>query len=199
MATARPEQLQNFIEALAGALLAERGGYDGRPIAEKVFAEARAPAGSVNLGAGQTLPVLGHLDAAFGRARQVPGALGRVADAFAALSPSLPWRKTGATHPAEAGFADGHANVAIVGKGGVEDRPGFWIGASLVAPGVTYPDHSHPPEEVYLLLSPGAFKHGDGGWTDLAAGDTFHNVPGITHAMRAGTDPLLAVWLLWPH
>lgn len=199
MATTRPEALRNFIEALAGALLTERGGYDGRPIAEKIFAETSTQGGNIKVDAGQTLPVLGHLDAAFGHARRVPGALGRLADAFAALSPSLPWRKTSATHPAEEGFADGHANVAIVGKGGIEDRPGFWIGASLVASGVTYPDHSHPPEEVYLLLSPGAFKHGEDGWKELAAGDTFHNVPGITHAMRAGASPLLAVWLLWPH
>ncbi|MBX3530380.1 MAG: transcriptional regulator [Rhizobiaceae bacterium] len=199
MATTRPRELQNFADALAAALLEERGNFAGRPIAEKIVADMRADTGAIDFNGGTSLPVLDHLEAAFDSGRQMPGALERLADAFAALSPNLPWRRTGSARPEDRDFWDGHANVAIIGKGGVEDRPGFWIGASLVAPGIIYPDHSHSPEEVYLLISPGSFKHGGSGWTELAAGDTFHNVPGITHAMRAGAAPLLALWLLWPH
>jgi hypothetical protein len=66
-----------------------------------------------------------------------------------------------------------------------------------MAPHVRYPDHNHPPEEVYLVLSPGWFQHGDSSWSEPGIGGTFHNVPNIKHAMASGDAPLLALWCLW--
>lgn len=71
------------------------------------------------------------------------------------------------------------------------------IGVSLLAPRVRYPDHNHGPEEVYLVLSPGRFQHGDVGWVEPGIGGTFHNAPGIKHAMASNEAPLLAIWCLW--
>jgi hypothetical protein len=82
----------------------------------------------------------------------------RVAEAFAALEPSLAWAPRAAGGPsASDNWPEGHANTTIVGPQGLEDRDDLAMEASLLAPHVRYPDHNHSPEEVYLVLSPGRF------------------------------------------
>jgi quercetin dioxygenase-like cupin family protein len=85
----------------------------------------------------------------------------------------------------------------IVGPGGLESRDDVWVGASVMAPHVRYPDHQHLPEEVYLVMSPGEFRQGDAPWFEPGVGGTFYNPPNIVHAMRSGESPLLAIWCLW--
>lgn len=80
----------------------------------------------------------------------------------------------------------------IIGPGGIEERKDLWIGASLMAPNVRYPDHDHAPEEAYLVLSEGEFRQGDGEWFSPAIGSSFYNVPRIKHAMRSADTPLFA-------
>jgi hypothetical protein len=122
----------------------------------------------------------------------------RVADAFAALEPSLAWAPRAAGDPfASDNWPEGHANTTIVGPKGLEDRNDLAIGASLLAPHVRYPDHSHGPEEVYLVLTPGRFRHGDSGWFEPGIGGTLYNRPNIVHAMASDDAPLLALWCLW--
>lgn len=127
------------------------------------------------------------------------GPLGDVIGAFRALEPHLAWwPRKGSRVNAGPGFEQGHANALIVGQGGVIPHARVSIGASLIAPGIRYPDHDHPPEETYLVLTEGAFFHGDSGWFTPGVGGTFHNTPGILHAMRASPDaPLFAIWALW--
>ena len=86
--------------------------------------------------------------------------------------------------------------LGLVGPGGFEEREDVMVGVSLVAPHVTYPDHSHPPEEVYLVLSEGEWWNTAMGWVHPGPGGLVYNPPGITHAMRAGDAPLLALWFL---
>ena len=52
----------------------------------------------------------------------------------------------------------------ILGPAGLENRRDVWFGVSLLAPHVRYTDHSHAPEETYLVLSDGEFRQGDGDW-----------------------------------
>jgi quercetin dioxygenase-like cupin family protein len=85
----------------------------------------------------------------------------------------------------------------IVGPGGLEPRHDVWLGVSLLAPGVRYPDHTHAPEETYLVLSRGTFRQNDGPWFEPGIGGSFYNPPGILHAMRAEDEPLFAFWALW--
>lgn len=114
-----------------------------------------------------------------------------VARAFAALAPRLHWTpKTiakGANIPP--------MNTMLLGPGGVEERDDIWIGASALAPETTYPVHRHPPEEVYLPLTPGEWWNEKMDWRDPTDG-VIYNPPGIRHSMRAGAQPLLAIWLL---
>lgn len=85
----------------------------------------------------------------------------------------------------------------IVGPGGFEARGDVWLSVSLLAPHVRYPDHTHAPEETYLVMSPGEFSQNDGPWFEPGLGGPFYNPPGILRAMRAGDGPLLAFWALY--
>jgi hypothetical protein len=110
----------------------------------------------------------------------------------AAVEPQLRWRRRESyDHTASENFPSGHANAMIVGPGGLEERNDVWVGVSLLAPSVRYPDHSHPPEEVYLVASDGEFRQGRGSWFTPGVGGTLYNSPGIQHAMRSSNTPSL--------
>ena len=114
--------------------------------------------------------------------------------AFAAVEPQLAWiiKPVGDEH-----FRANHANAVVVGVDGIEQRNDVRIGVSLVAPNTHYPDHTHPPEEIYAVLSDGAWRQNEGAWRKPGLGGTVHNVPNILHGMRSCDTPLLAVWSLW--
>jgi hypothetical protein len=153
------------------------------------------PAGS---DVAKRLPVCRYLGETLATARTASASLARVADAFAALEPSLAWRARPSGGPfASDNWPEGHANAMVVGPKGLEHREDVAIGASLLAPDVRYPDHNHEPEEVYLVLSPGRFQHGDSGWFEPGPGGTLYNRPNIKHAMASDEAPLLALWCLW--
>lgn len=193
--TARNPGLQAFLDAAFAA-------YDhSAPPAEarRSLAEIRTRLGTPAAARGtpgQRLPACDHLAAALDAAQAEP-ALAPLVAAFRAIEPDLGWRRRTANDgTASANFADGHANAMIVGPGGLEEREDVWIGVSLLAPHVRYPDHDHPPEETYLVLSEGEFRHGASDWFAPGRGGSFYNVPAIRHAMRAGEEPLFALWAL---
>lgn len=140
----------------------------------------------------QRLPVCDHLDAAYATTRP------DLAAAFQALAPQLPWRVRSLPN-AGPGFAEGHASARILDPHGLEQRGGLVSGFSLVAPGITYPEHNHPPEEIYLVLSGGEWWQAGGAWHAPGPGGIVHNPPGIGHAMRGTDVPLLAIWFLLPN
>jgi hypothetical protein len=144
------------------------------------------------------LPACRHFPDAISLAKSVSLELARLAIAFEAIEPSLEWMVRASGGPfASASWPEGHANATIIGSASaLETRDDIAIGASLLAPNVRYPDHSHAPEEVYLLLTPGHFQHGDSDWMALAPGETLHNEPRIKHAMASDDGPLLALWCL---
>jgi len=138
--------------------------------------------------------VLAHLDAAVAALDAASPALRRLGAAFAALAPLVPWSKRRHEGPDAARFAAGHGNALIIGPGGAEERTGVVLGVSLMAPHTRYPDHCHPPDELYLVLSDGEWRQGESDWIRPGIGGVVRNPPGIVHAMRAGAKPLLAVW-----
>ena len=150
--------------------------------------------------AGARPEVLRHLDAAIAELEDASPELRRLGAAFAAIASMVPWSKRSHVGPDADRFAEGHGNAIIIGPGGAEERDDVVLGVSLVAPHLRYPDHSHPPDELYLVLSEGEWRQGDGegGWVRPGLGGTVRNPPGVVHAMRAGTRPLLAIWALRP-
>jgi hypothetical protein len=130
-------------------------------------------------------------------ARSQQGALGALAQAFGVIEPQLHWRiRAGAETQGES-FLDGHANATIVGPEGLEIRRDVWIGVSLMAPHIRYPDHRHPPEEIYVVLSDGQWRQASDPWHEPGIGGLVYNPPNVVHAMRSTERPLLALWFLW--
>jgi hypothetical protein len=137
-------------------------------------------------------PSAALLQRALETARRGERDLHSLADAFEELEPLLPWvrgRTPGLDRP-----IDLHA--VIVGPGGLEPRDDAEVGVSLLAQGSAYVDHHHPPPEVYLVLSPGEWRHGADPWFTPGIGGVVYNRPHIVHNMRATDAPLFAFWCL---
>lgn len=193
----RDAALQDLLTSVHEALANRPLSTDAAAAMNRIYAALAVP-GPSGPGKARRLPVCAHLPGALETARAHSAPIARIADAVAAVEPSLFWapRAAGGPH-ASASWAEGHANATIIGPNGLEDRDDLNIGVSLLAPHVRYPDHNHGPEEVYLVLSPGRFQHGASGWFEPGIGGTLHNEPGITHAMASGDAPLFALWCLW--
>ncbi|MBB5223862.1 hypothetical protein HNP73_003816 [Amaricoccus macauensis] len=192
----RDPALQSFVDALLAAYAEVIPGAEAADSLERITAALASP-GTRRERAGGRLPVCAHLDAALGVEPGRPS-LRRLVEAFRGIEPDLEWvRRASHDETASENFADGHANAMILGPAGLENRRDIWIGVSLLAPHVRYTDHSHAPEETYLVLSPGEFRQGGGDWFEPGVGGSFHNTPHIVHAMRSGEAPLFAFWSLW--
>lgn len=134
-----------------------------------------------------------HLPSALGAAeRHVPA----LAGALAALAERLTWAARPGSDAVPGDFEHRHANALIAGPEGLERRDDLRIGVSLMAPDTRYPDHRHPPEEVYVVLSEGEWRQEAGPWHRPGPGGLVYNPHNIVHAMRAGPAPLLALWML---
>lgn len=193
----RPEALDRFLHAVREILSARvEGGTPSGTAATRIFDALSSSVGAIAPGTLVPPPAYRHLPAALEGARAAP-AISSLADAFAALEPALSWSRRPGSEAHGETFHDGHANAYIVGPTGLEQRGDVLVGASLVAPGVRYVDHRHPPEEVYVVMSEGEWYREGRGWHTPGAGGIVYNPPGVVHAMRAGPKALLALWLLW--
>jgi hypothetical protein len=191
----RVKNLQSFLDAASVAYDQFANAPSSRRSIQKVFAALENP-GTQRAGPGMRLPICEELDTALA-VETDHASLQNLVDGFKEIEPKLEWRlRTKNDGTASANFAEGHANAMIVGPGGLEQRDDVWLGVSLLAPNVRYPDHDHAPEEVYLVLSQGEFRQGDGEWFSPGIGGSFYNVPGIKHAMRSLDTPLFAFWTL---
>ena len=190
----RPQILQNFLDQLFDVFMGNYTGHEVRRCTDRVFTALTDYRGDAGRNIPARLPACDHLSPALHRARSTYEGLVK---SFIALEPNLTWtRRSQSDHTASANFVDGHANALIIGPNGYEVRDDVWVGVSLLAPHVRYPDHNHGPEEVYLVLSNSRFQHGDEDWFDPGIGGQFHNTPNIRHAMASGDEPLFAIWCL---
>ena len=190
----RSAALQALIDAAATACRAVATGDSAR-VTDTVFARAARSAAPSRATPPGLLPACTWLAPALAAAGAGPH--GAVARAFAALAPQLGWTRRAGTTPNDGAFWEGHANCVLCGPAGVEARDDILIGATVLAPGVPYVEHDHPPEEVYLPLSPGRWWNSAAGWMDPQARGLIYNPPGIRHSMTATADaPLLAMWFL---
>jgi Dimethlysulfonioproprionate lyase len=191
----RSEMLQSFVDTAAAAFDQLVKAPEARRAIVQIFSALKA-AGAERSAAGSRLPVCSHLQ----RALEIDTShliLRRLVERFKSIEPLLEWRRRATSNSsASDNFADGHANAMIIGPGGLEERQDVWLGATVMAPKVRYPDHNHAPEEVYLVLSEGEFRQGEGAWFSPGLGGTLYNPHGIKHAMRSLDTPLFAFWAL---
>lgn len=195
---ARSQALQDFLNTAFVAFDQFTKDSRGRQSLMQIFAHLQTSRPErVNIA--KRLPVCGLYFESVLAAKAEQPPLNILLQHFAVLETQLEWKcRSTYDNSASVNFPMGHANTMIVGPGGLEDRSDVWLGATLMAPNVQYPDHDHAPEEIYLVLSDGEFMQGDSGWFTPGMGGSFYNPPGIRHAMRSGEGPLFAFWALLP-
>jgi quercetin dioxygenase-like cupin family protein len=196
MTLQRSSELQSFLTS-AETAIRHRAAPQGpmREAADRIFTALRTPAAESAQPARS--PVCDHLPAALDNARRQPSEVGALADAFAGIESRLRWQARAFAEVQSDAFLKGHANATIVGADGVEVRHDVRVGVSLMAPHLQYPDHRHPPEEIYVVLSPGEWRQDANAWHEPGLGGLVYNPPNIVHAMRSLDAPLLAFWFLW--
>ena len=79
---------------------------------------------------------------------------------------------------------------------GLNVSDNFKVGVTLKRQHLTYPDHHHFPEEVYIVLSDGFWRQNQEPWWSPGPGGYVYNQQGISHAMKSVEKSLCAIWCL---
>ena len=116
----------------------------------------------------------------------------RLARQLLDLSNHLPWAESPRT-------PDMGNRVALCSFNNLFDLKHHTAGLLYLDPELTYPEHRHPPSELYLTLS-GTANWRYGGSTEyqiVSAGNLLYNHPLDLHGVRSNETPLLSFFLLW--
>lgn len=191
----RPENLQRLITLAESLFQSDLQSDASRRLAARVFERLRVPSDDGVRHAAR-FPACDLIDEALAPQLAADSGMGAAARAIKALEPALGWHRRTSGTDGSSNYVEGHVHGMICGPGGAESRYDLQLGFTVMAPHVRYPDHSHPPEEAYVLFTPGEFRQRDGDWHDPGIGRGIHNVPNNLHAMRSGATPMLAMWCL---
>lgn len=193
----RSDTLASFIDsARQAAFTLTEQDSSAHGAAERIFSALETPAEVIEGEPSAQLSAYDYLPSALGNAVAGPAPIKALSETLEGLAPDLSWQRRANAETQGERFYHGHANTTIIGPAGVEPRNDVIIGVSLVAPDVWYPEHNHPPEELYIVMSEGDWYHENAGWYTPGIGAIVYHEPWITHAMRSGEQPLLAVWCL---
>lgn len=151
---------------------------------------------SSDLGEKRANPLREELEYVAKHIDELPADARRLANAFIELSDQLPWYQRSA--PDFPAFEYGHANAQFIGPKGILKREDVIVGVTIMRPGLKYPDHHHPPEEIYIVLSEGQWRQEDNPWKTPGLGGYVYNPHDILHAMKSAETPLFAIWCLKP-
>jgi len=113
--------------------------------------------------------------------------------ACAAAARAIPWT----TSPR---LDDGGRDIALGRVDEVLDLGGVNCGTMLVRAGAVYPEHSHPPDELYLPITGHDAEWRFGGRTDyrrLGPDELVYNPPDGVHGTLAHHEHVLALYVLW--
>ena len=142
-----------------------------------------------------TLPVLERLP---GITEAAAPDTREVVDALITAAPYLAWRQT---YSEDDGFdrryLDSYGWIDLAGPDGPYRAEGIRIMMGYWGQGLIYPNHSHPPEEHYLVLAGGAkFRLNDDAYRRLGPGEVFHTPAGAVHSadMRDEALVALSIW-----
>ena len=107
---------------------------------------------------------------------------------------AMPWRQN-PTYTDES-FLRRYAYCELLGPTGLIPHAKVSAGLLYLAPGTFYPPHAHPAEEAYHLLAGASdWQAGAGVMTRRSPGDRMEHPSGVSHAMRSGTTPMLALYV----
>ena len=93
-------------------------------------------------------------------------------------------------------FLNNYGWTEIVGLRGPIASNTIACGFLLLGPNTEYPKHSHEAEEIYIPFSSDTlwFKGEEGGMPREIGVPIYHQ-PWVSHGMRTGVDPLLALYI----
>lgn len=190
------QPLGAFMDLLSAEVRSRMGNEPAREAAhQRIFGNTALEAPQASGERPQRQPACRHLPACFAELETIGGNLGKLAAALREIEPHLSWNNQSERRKS-ADLAENYADSFIVGPGGFVPSGQIEIGVSVMAPHTTYPDHRHPPEELYLVLSQGEWRQNAEAWHEPGVGGVVYNPPDIVHAMRADAKPLFAIWCL---
>lgn len=118
-------------------------------------------------------------------------------DAFVACSPTAPWRETYKNTNIGSDFLDQFGCYELIGDGGAFATQNMRSFVVYAPPGLYYPWHHHPAEELYLVIAGEAEFMAEGKQTNiLHPGDTAFHATNQPHAMATHDHPVMA-YVLW--
>ena len=148
----------------------------------------------------ERLPVCRFWESALGAG--VGGPAEPLISALRELGPSLAWAQNPnyRRQPPGPTFLDNYGYAVIVGPAdgppAIAADPRLALGVLLLGPGTHYPLHEHPAIEIYYTLtSEGEWWKGAGPWRREPLATAIYHAPNVPHATRAGSSPLLALYL----
>jgi hypothetical protein len=140
-----------------------------------------------------SLPCLVHLPKAADSADGTGAPLARL---LAQAAPSLSWGQTYNAADFGPRFVENYGWTEIFGTRGHYANERVAGGFLLLGPDITYADHHHEAEEIYVPLTGGAlWKMGREDFRPRDAGEVIHHRSSVSHAMRTTDAPLLALYL----
>ena len=93
-------------------------------------------------------------------------------------------------------FIDNYGWLEVFGTRGHFVNDEVAAGVLILGPDIVYPDHHHVAEEIYIPLTGGTeWRMGEDGFRTRAAGEVIHHASNVNHAMRTGTEPLMALYI----
>ena len=119
-----------------------------------------------------------------------------LADLLAKESARFHWGQTYTAADFDQRFIDNYGWLEVFGTRGHFANDRMAAGLLILGPGIVYPDHHHVAEEVYIPLTGGTeWRMGDAPFAFRAACEVIHHASNVSHAMRTGAEPLLALYL----
>ncbi|MBT3171251.1 MAG: hypothetical protein HOM52_08910 [Rhodospirillaceae bacterium] len=141
------------------------------------------------------LPACRHLATALSLGQS--GSAADLAAAAAAIAERLNWVQNPnyvADEKMRAFVAD-YAYAELAGPSGMALCTDVALGLLLIGPDKFYPPHSHPAEEIYLVVAGEAeWQRANEPWQSHPPAAFIRHGPNVTHAMRTLEQPLLALY-----
>ncbi len=109
---------------------------------------------------------------------------------------ALRWGQTYTAADFGQGFIENYGWLELFGTRGHFVNDEVAAGLLILGPAIVYPDHHHIAEEIYIPLTGGTeWRMGEGDFRGREAGEVVHHASNVSHAMRTGQEPLMALYL----
>jgi hypothetical protein len=139
------------------------------------------------------LPCLRHLDRIAGMAAAPERGL---VEGLTSRANALHWGQTYTAADFGEAFVENYGWLEVFGTRGHFSNDRIAAGFLILGPNLLYPDHHHLAEEIYIPLTGGTgWRKDESEFRERDAGEVIHHPSNVSHAMRTGIEPLLALYL----